>query len=768
MHPGILDLEARAIFFPVRHHSPSCAQAVRQLIERLRPSRVLIEGPSDFNARIEELHLAHALPIAIYSWFRRQDGEADVRRGAFYPFCVYSPEWQALQAAREVGAKAEFIDVPWAEMSSLEAQTNAHRYAEPELRQSSYVEALCRKLDVPDLDALWDRLFEVEPPDDAALFVRCHRFCYGVRASDAATPAHDLQREAFMAARIRQALSETDGRVFVVTGGFHSYALFARLNDLPFDHGDDEPLPQAESERGIALTPYSYERLDALTGYEAGMPSPGFYDRVWHGRDSDDHRDVAREMLAEAVKSLRKRKQIASSADLIATMTTAQTLANLRGHARVWRRDLIDGIVGALVKDELQAGGSHPFLDAVHDALRGQARGKLAPDAPVPPLVLDLRATLHRLDLETRNERTVELDLSGTDDLERSRTLHRLRVLRIAGFEKTGGSDLVIRDDLARVVETWRLKWSPEFEASTVEASIYGPNLPEAATARLLEAAIPERDFEAVALLLLDAALMGLGAIATQGFARLQELTRQESDFFRLARGLNHLLYLFHFDEVLGTTGLPDVGALLREGWERGLWLLETLGNPQGVDKELLQSVATLLNVFERCRASLDLDRSALADVLRRAGENTSGAPLLRGAATGALWTLGEARAEDALSAMRLFSDPKHLGDFLTGLFSLAREAAQRHPELVAGIDALLVGYDDTSFLEALPSLRLAFSFFTPREKHHMARTLMQGRDADDAPLPDLEVDAETAARVLAFEVRLFETLRRYGLRGAA
>ena len=35
----------------------------------------------------------------------------------------------------------------------------------------------------------------------------------------------------------------------------------------------------------VALTPYSFEALDALTGYEAGMPNPGFYDLAWRGAD---------------------------------------------------------------------------------------------------------------------------------------------------------------------------------------------------------------------------------------------------------------------------------------------------------------------------------------------------------------------------------------------------------------------------------------------------------------------------------------------------
>ena len=47
------------------------------------------------------------------------------------------------------------------------------------------------------------------------------------------------------------------------------------------------------------------------------------------------------------------RNQQISAADLIAAETTARGLAALRGHAEVWRTDLVDGITGALVKEEL-------------------------------------------------------------------------------------------------------------------------------------------------------------------------------------------------------------------------------------------------------------------------------------------------------------------------------------------------------------------------------------------------------------------------------
>jgi hypothetical protein len=66
----------------VRHHSPACARLVRQVIAQVRPWAVLIEGPSDMNARLGELLLPHALPIAVYSYYLpRASTEATQARG---------------------------------------------------------------------------------------------------------------------------------------------------------------------------------------------------------------------------------------------------------------------------------------------------------------------------------------------------------------------------------------------------------------------------------------------------------------------------------------------------------------------------------------------------------------------------------------------------------------------------------------------------------------------------------------------------------------
>src|SRR5262249_45362472 len=202
----------------------------------------------------------------------------------------------------------------------------------------------------------------------------------------------------------------------------------------------------------------------------------------------------------------------------------------------------------------------------------------------------------------------------------------------------------------------------------------------------------------------------------------------------------------------------------LVEAFARGLWLLEGLGQVAGQDAELVRGVQALLQTFEQCAGEIGLDRAELIEVLTRVGDDPSQTPVVRGAAVGALWTLGAAAADQVRLTLKRFADLSRLGDFLSGLFGLAREAVQRQASLISGIDELLVGFSHEAFLEALPSLRLAFTYFTPREKHHMALTLLKALSIDPAeqPLAGLEVSPEAAARALALEARLFRAVARY------
>jgi hypothetical protein len=777
LDPRIYQINGDVVFFPVRHHSPAAARIVQQLISEIQPTAIAIEGPSDFNEQIPELFLPHQLPIAIYSYVQT----TETRRGAFYPFCIYSPEWQALQSAKEHHIPVEFIDLPWAD--SPTERTSQNCYSDESFSRSNYVDTLCQKLGIPDFDTLWDTLFEIDPNLSINNYLtRCHQFCYHLRTSEHQSSSSDQQREAFMAARVRSLIARHPGKILVVTGGLHSYPLYRSiiLNQFPPEISiEPNPTPITQ---GIALTPYSYDRLDNLTGYNSGMPNPGFYHAVWQQRfngstsesESTSH-SLVDHLLAKIITTLRQRQQIASTADFIAVKTLAQGLADLRSHSEIWRQDLIDGIIGGLVKEDTGKGTTHPFLAAVQAVFRGGDRGQLAAGTTLPPLVQDLQQQLHHLDISPTNKpREINLDLTpnaeSTEHPPRliSALLHSMRILGITGCNRTGGTNFATRQDLVKIWERWQLQWSPEFDASSIEAAIYGTTVAEATVAKLKESADQlQRNAEGAALLLLDAGLAGVQELTPEFFPRLVELIRQDGDFLSIARSLRHLLYLYRYDEVLGTRSQTDLAAILVEAFQRGLWLLDSLGNT-GNGQDLLKGLAGLLEAYECCGILL-LDRqSEFLQVLERVSQDVSQTALMRGGSIGALWVLGAVGAEDILATINYYCQPDSLGDFLTGLFHLARETTQRAPGLLLSIDKLLLAYEDNEFLEALPSLRLAFGYFTPREKHLMAKNLLQSTGSTEVSTSDLltlPVSIEDAKQAIELESRLFALVDRYGFR---
>src|SRR5436309_7597301 len=94
--------------FGVRHLSPAAAWHLRQLLNRVRPKLVLIEGSDDADDLIPHIVSPKSkLPIAILAYTT----DAPVRTFV-YPLATYSPEYQALIWCQEHKAKARFMDLP--------------------------------------------------------------------------------------------------------------------------------------------------------------------------------------------------------------------------------------------------------------------------------------------------------------------------------------------------------------------------------------------------------------------------------------------------------------------------------------------------------------------------------------------------------------------------------------------------------------------------------------------------------------------------------
>ncbi|RLJ37668.1 DUF5682 family protein [Acidovorax sp. 106] len=336
---------ARVVFVPVRHHSPACAWALRALLRELRPAAILIEGPDDVNSLLPLMSDPQTRPPVAWLCQAVRERPAAISddstddaapeagadadpdpgaprtdtRSSFYPFCDYSPEWIALREGAALGAQVALIDLPWQDKAweredgdgdgdgDAETLGTAARsqMEERHFAHSRYLTAMARQLGCGDHHDLWDRLFELRSADQRAdwrsLFADVFSWCAMARLDyepEVLEAELSLPRERHMAAHIQRWRAQVQGTIVVVTGGFHTPELM-RLCAANADASTDAkstskprkakatPAAKAAKASAAAAAPnawlirYSFEQLDALNGYSAGMPSPGYYQRLW-------------------------------------------------------------------------------------------------------------------------------------------------------------------------------------------------------------------------------------------------------------------------------------------------------------------------------------------------------------------------------------------------------------------------------------------------------------------------------------------------------
>ncbi|MFD9702906.1 DUF5682 family protein [Lentzea sp. NPDC059081] len=739
-----------AVFVGVRHHSPACARRVAAVIEEQRPAYVLIEGPADFNERMDELLLGHELPVALFSY---SDAHA-----SWSPFCDYSPEWIAITEGRRHGAEVRFIDLPaWHEAF----RDVSNRYADAELRYTEVVDRLCAEFAVDNVDVLWDHLFESE--DEPRGLDEYFDLLRGTATADAG----DSAREEYMARWVRAAVEDAGDRpVVVVTGGFHTAALKARLDGGQNDGGENDGAgwPEVpEREKGASyLVPYSHARLDAFTGYQSGMPSPGYYQQVWE----NGSRQAADWLVESVATRLRRKQQPVSTADLIAAHTQAGALARLRGHANPARTDVLDGLTSALISEDLTQPppwtrrgtlqpGAHPALVEMLGALSGDKVGRLHASTPAPPLVNAVQELLrtHGLDREGK----VALDLTDAEALERSRILHRLRVLRIPGFERTSGPSA---GGQPKMDEQWTLRPVDERLAALIEAAENGATLVEAAGVAL-ERRSRNAGLDELSAVLFDAVLCGISSLSGEVQESLRSGVRETGDLGALGEVLSGVLGLWRHDRLFGTRRDPLLGKVIDAGTSRVLWLVEGLhGGPAPADPQRLKAMAATRDAVLHARTALSLDPADVAGVAIRVSNDAQAPPDLRGAALGLAWALG---TEPDVRRVR---GVEALGDWLAGLFAVAREEVLASPGLVGVLDELVSAMTEDEFLVALPALRLAFSYFPPRERETIAATVLAHRGVEGSVrgVTKLGVDPMVVAEAMAVERRVDALLVKGGL----
>ncbi|MBX7219029.1 MAG: hypothetical protein K1Y36_03715 [Blastocatellia bacterium] len=787
------------LFFPIRHHSPACAWHVRKVIQREKPVAILIEGPQDATALIPFIvHAKTQTPFAMYTTFVDSDNRLNLpdeirtmagvaRFAGYYPFCDYSPELVAIQAGKAIGAHLRFIDLTFPEKvlaGSLRESTSL--LDETHLKRSAYLAALAKNAGCRDQDDLWDHLFEANflKLDSLTFMQQVAAYCLMSRL-DATAEALEADgtnaREWAMAAAIREERANRKGLILVVTGGFHTVAL-PELVKQPAKRS--QPLKLASEDAQTVLMRFSFEQLDALNGYAAGMPSPNYYQRFWQRlqRQPDSALlDTANRILVEIGRRTREKEgtQPLSTADEIAALTQAERLARFRGHTSgPTREDLLDGIRGCFVKGAMDTEGQL-LMAVVQVMLVGDQVGNVPPEAGVPPLVDDFRrqATALRLKINDTVTKSLSLDLyRKRSHRSTSRFLHCLKFLKVPFGAMTAGPDFVTGRSLDRLFETWDYRWLPQTESTLIERSLFGTTVAEAATNRLKQAIADLADegkarsaTEAVAMLI-HACRMGLHAHTQQLLTLIARHINDDPAVLSLIEALKQLTLLWQSREPLEAHKLAEVPALALAAYRKACFLLPALVNCPPEQAFPTLAGINLLREFLASTNPEEFDPELFFLGLAELPAAPQVNAVMAGGAAGILFSAGKMELPAVLELVAGYLDsasgqtPEKIG-FLQGFLKCCREAAWTIPELLQVLDQRLHTWPEADFLKILPELRLSFADLTPRETDRVAASVAQlhGK-ADLGHLHNRELSAADAQLAMHINRIVLESLRADGL----
>lgn len=722
---------------PIRHHSPACAAHLERLIAEVEPAAILVEGPCDFDRHIDLVCDPRTrAPVAVVSLREAGAEQATRRVASYFPLCAHSPELIALQAARARGIPARFIDLPsTAREMDLDGEARQGRSlvgSERPFDVGDYVTALARELGCRDGNEVWDQLFEarIAESDWGAFFADVARYCSCIRAAtEDAQMEHDgtLAREVQMRAILGEVRAAVKGPIVAVVGGFHAEALF--------EAGTEKPIAAKAGAGRSYLIRYGMRQLDALRGYGAGLPLPGFYDRLWQVRGQSDV-GLGTDLITGFAAHLRESRGEALSFPVVVNaIEQAERLAALRGRPFPMRDDVIDAIRSSFIKDEVPV-DEVPLLNELRAWLTGTALGEVPLSAGSPPLVEAVRDRAKALGFATDDgeRRSRELDIYRKPrHRAASRFCHAMALIGTPFAERTGGPDFRNEVSLDRLHEVWAVCWSPLVESRLIELSEAADTLGEALAFVLAHkiAALAEegKGRNAVAAINLFAAACraGLGKEAEAILSLVEEQIIEDPEVGSVVAALTDLLLLRRGRETLGIEEIGPLDRLLHTAWRRLLVLLPELAD-FGVEQvsHAVEALASLRGAIELARSSgapidIALFDEALAVLSARPLQ-----PMLAGAVMA--FALLDGRAELCALEARLkgelvsgYVDPAERLAFLGGVIAIARELIWTVPAIVDAIDAIIAGLDEDEFIALLPYLRLALMPLDPREVDRLA-----------------------------------------------
>ncbi|MFD3995728.1 DUF5682 family protein [Streptomyces sp. NPDC058583] len=704
----------------VRHHGPGSARGVRAALEAAKPAVVLVEGPAEADALVELAgDPGMRPPVALLA-----HAVDDPGRASFWPMAAFSPEWVAIRWALDRGAAVRFIDLPAAH--SLAAADPTWDDGEEEVSGSGLridpVAELARVAGYEDAERWWEDVVELRGDDDPTAPFEALAEAMGALREAYGHGGHprDLVREAHMRIRLRAARKEFGDAVAVVCGAWHVPAL-TRKTTVAADRALLKGLPKVKTE--MTWVPWTHRRLARRSGYGAGIEAPGWYAHLFAAPD----RPVER-WMTKVAGLLRAEDHLVSSAHVIEAVRLAETLAALRGRPLPGLDETTDAVRAVLCE------GSDVPLDLVRDRLVvGDVLGEVPAGAPAVPLQRDLARRQRTLRLKPEaTERDLDLDLRKDMDGERSRLLHRLRLLGVGWGEPATG-----RSGTGTFRETWRLRWEPELHVQVAEAGVWGTTVEAAATARARSRALAAKALADITALAEQCLLAGLTDALPVVMRALADRAALDTDVAHLAQALPALARSLRYGDVrgTGTAALAEVAAGLADRICVGLPPACT-----GIDTDAAAAMRERIDEVHQAIGLLpgaDGLTDRWAGVLRRLADRDRIPGILRGRAARLL--LDEDRiAEDeaALLMSRALSPGTPPPDAAAWIDGFAGGASGGglllvHDERLLGlVDDWLTGVPAEAFTDVLPLLRRTFSGYEPGVRRTLGELVARGPQA--------------------------------------
>ncbi|WP_369311149.1 DUF5682 family protein [Providencia rettgeri] len=816
-------LGSKNIYFaPIRHHSPACAYSTRTLIEQIKPDYVLIEGPDSFNGLISGLlHQETQPPVAIMAQtdVKREslNGESDaVTRSAYFPFCEYSPEWQALKQGSLHNAQLQFIDLPWSAQVHIDENDEGQSQSlqkERYLAHSLFIAQLAKKSGCRDHDELWEQLFELRTleqlTDWSAFFKDTFIWC-GLARLDYEPEVLELegstQREAHMQAHIQTIKAQQpNAKIVVVTGGFHTLALIEGLSEritqqfaLTATAQKQFTKQQKNAENDKAwLIRYSDDKLDALNGYASGMPSPAFYQQVWEmllqqrqdlesgkQRPTQAYRNALGIAYLAKVATILREKQFDAAPGFLSVKLAAEQsirLAAFRGHAGTGRYDLLDGLQSAFIKGSLDE-SQIALWHEIKICFSGFRLGHIPKGTTTPPLVAETyqMAKGFRFKLDDTLNKISRLDVYRNKQHRlRSRFLHLLAFLDIHFAKHLSGPNFLSGNQMEVLFEEWQYAWTPNVEVELIALSEKGTQLKAIALNRLFEMEKTlqqqggSRSSQGAATLLMQAALIGLHQRLPALFSLLDNYIQQDANFASLVACGHKLVHLWRGRQFFDIEENFAIEARLDTLLQQLFYCFEQLtqGDEQQQETHFnaLLSCRELITFMPEINQSHDYFNDFYHQLARCEGK-LAHVPLLKGAVD-ALRYLGAKADEDTLvnevqNAFSAGSDPEIAIGYFIGVMRTAPELVLRIPLLIELLNNLLSEWDESRFIQVLPDLRFAFSQLTPKQNAQTAQHVAQklSIDAHALTLQQSEFNEKHMLQALQLEQRLQKQLAELGL----